>query len=109
MTTGQQFTLSDDLIAIWRQYVNAMLSPAPGAQDPPSKALVADEQSMRMITIACPMAVLMEHRVYDIHSIESLLERSHRTAMTGSETVRPCCHFTGRGTRTLCHPRACVA
>lgn len=88
MTVNQQFTLSDDLIAIWRHYVKAMLSPAAGAQDPASKALVADEQSMRMITIACPMAVLMEHRVYDIHSLETLLERSHRTPLTGSETVR---------------------
>jgi hypothetical protein len=88
MSVTQQFTRADDLIAIWRQYVQSMLTPAAGAEDPASKALVADEHAMRMITIACPMAVLMKYRVYDIHALDVLLEKSHRTPLTGVETVR---------------------
>jgi hypothetical protein len=87
MSTSQ-FTQPDDLIAIWRHYVHVLLTPAEGEDDPASKSLVADEQAMRMITLACPMTFLTEYRVYDVRSLEQLVESSepHRGG-TGIETV----------------------
>jgi hypothetical protein len=87
MTVTQHFTHADDLIAIWWQYAQSFLSPEAEQPGPMCKALVADEHAMRMITVACPMNLLMEYRVYDVHSLEALLERSHRTSLTGEETV----------------------
>lgn len=92
MTAPQQFTHSDDLIAIWRHYVQTVLTPPEGEADPACKALVADDNAMRMLTVACPMTLLMEYRIYDIHSLEQLLETGHRTALSGEETVRRVVH-----------------
>eukprot|EP00892_Ulva_mutabilis_P005884 jgi/Ulvmu1/3668/UM017_0082.1 len=87
MSNGQ-FTQPDDLIAIWRHYVDVLLSPADGEDDPASKALVADEQAMRMITLTCPMTFLTEYRVYDIRSLERLVDSAEaRKAGTGQETA----------------------
>jgi hypothetical protein len=99
MTLSQQtFTHPDDLIAIWRHYVQSVLTSADEDADPACKALVADEHAMRMITIACPMTLLMEYRIYDIHSLGSLLDTVHRTELTGEETVlshmQACCRST---------------
>ena len=93
MTVAPTFTQSDDLIAIWRQYAQAFLSS--GANEPSTvcKSLVADEHAMRMITIACPMNFLMEHRVYDVHSLEGLLDGSKQAALTGEESVCTACLF----------------
>ena len=88
MTTPQQFTHADDLIAVWRHYIQSVLAPPDGEADPACKALVADDNAMRALTVACPMTLLMEHRIYDIHSLEQLLDAGHRSALTGEETVR---------------------
>ena len=91
MSNGQ-FTQPDDLIAIWRHYVDVLLSPVDGEDDPASKALVADEQAMRMITLTCPMTFLTEYRVYDIRSLENLVDSAEaRKAGTGQETVCKLC------------------
>lgn len=87
MSTSQ-FTQGDDLIAIWRHYVHVLLSPAAGEDDPASKALVADEQAMRMITLACPMTFLTEYRVYDVRSLEQMVDALEpQSRGTGRETV----------------------
>ena len=104
MTVAQQFTHADDLIAIWRHYVQSVLQPPDGEADPACKALVADEHTMRMITVACPMTLLMEYRIYDIHSLEQLLETGHRTALTGEETVRRTAHSQHLRTPTAAAP-----
>jgi hypothetical protein len=67
--------------------VQSVLTPADENSDPTCKALVADDHAMRMITIACPMTLLMEYRIYDIHSLGHILDNAHRTALTGEETV----------------------
>lgn len=98
MVNGQ-FTQPDDLIALWRHYVDVLLSPADGEEDPASKALVADEQAMRMITLTCPMTFLTEYRVYDIRSLERLVDSAEaREAGSGHETV--CAHTSLQCTRT---------
>lgn len=87
MSTSQ-FTQPDDLIAIWRHCVHTLLSPADGEEDPASKALVADDQAMRMITLACPMTFLTEYRVYDVRSLEQMVDSFEpQGARSGSETV----------------------
>jgi hypothetical protein len=86
---GSKFTLSDDLITIWRHYVHTLLTPSQGEEDPSSKALVADDQSLRMITLACPMTYLMEYRVYDVRSLEKIVDpHDSLTSATAYETVR---------------------
>jgi hypothetical protein len=88
MTTTSQFTQPDDLIAIWRHCIHTLLSPPDGEDDPAAKALVADEQAMRMITLACPMTFLTEYRVYDVRSLEQMVDAYEPLGTrTGSETV----------------------
>lgn len=87
MSTSQ-FSQPDDLIAIWRHYVHLLLSPGEGEEDPAAKALVADEQAMRMITLACPMTFLTEYRVYDVRSLEQMVDAFEpQGTRTGNETV----------------------
>lgn len=87
MSTSQ-FGQPDDLIGIWRHYVHTLLSPADGEEDPAAKALVADEQAMRMITLACPMTFLTEYRVYDVRSLEQMVDAlDPQGSRIGNETV----------------------